>query len=296
MRRGDVGDDDEDYDNEDFEEEEEEVDVEVEEDEKVAEEEDKRQGMRARALPVDGDPDFDSGPPVDGFEYLRRVRHEANTVPDVMVSPTIDPRAFDHKQTRGYVPELAGYKPPKCPDCARPDKRWQREFLSDFSDLRARVSRTAARREMSGRPAGGGQGLALASRAALERMNDGEEPEGVSFDLLIGCDELSAGAAFRAHARALASRLAEERDELALGTERSAPARMHARAAWFYALASRVGLPLDAETSASVRALARALATRRSKVTSSSDPSLPHIQVCLAVAGKYFGQFGSEEE
>ena len=87
MRRGDVGDDDEDYDEEVFEEEEEEVDVEVEEDEKVAEEEDKRQGMRARALPVDGDPDFDSGPPVDGFEYLRRVRHEANERYPSMVTP-----------------------------------------------------------------------------------------------------------------------------------------------------------------------------------------------------------------
>ena len=62
----------------------------------------------------------------------------------------------------------------------------------------------------------------------------------------------------------------------------------------FYALAARVGLPLDAETSASVRALARALAMRRSKVTSSRDPSLPHIQVCLTVAGKYFGQFSEE--
>ena len=70
--------DDEHYeDDEDFEEEE--IDMEEEEDEKVAEEEDRRQGMRARALPVDGDPDFDSGPPVDGFEYLRRVRHEAKT-------------------------------------------------------------------------------------------------------------------------------------------------------------------------------------------------------------------------
>ena len=109
--------DDEHYeDDEDFEEEE--IDMEEEEDAKVAEDEDRRQGMRARALPVDGDPDFDSGPPVDGFEYLRRVRHEAKNVPEVMVSPTIDPRAFDHKQTRGYVPELGGYVPPKCPDCA----------------------------------------------------------------------------------------------------------------------------------------------------------------------------------
>ena len=199
-------------------------------------------------------------------------------VPEVMVSPTIDPRAFDHKQTRGYVPELGGYVPPKCPDCARPDKDWQREFLADFSDLRVWVSRTAARREMSGRSAGGGKGLALASQAALERMDDLNEPEGVSFDALIRSDEVSAAAAFRAHARALASRLSAEEDELAKSAEPMTPAILHARASWFYALAARVGLPLDAETSASVRALARALAMRRSKVTSSRDPSLPHIR------------------
>ena len=211
-----------------------------------------------------------------------------------MVSPTIDPRSFDHKQTRGYVPDLGGYVPPKCPDCARPDKDWQREFLADFSDLRAWVLRTAARREMSGRSAGDGKGLALASQTALERMDDLNEPEGVSFDTLIRSDEVSAAAAFRAHARALASRLSAEEDELAKSAEPMTPAILHARASWFYALAARVGLPLDAETSASVRALARALAMRRSKVTSSRDPSLPHIQVCLAVAGKYFGQFSEE--
>ena len=147
---------------------------------------------------------------------------------------------------------------------------------------------------MSGRSAGGGKGLALASQAALERMDDLNEPEGVSFDTLIRSDEVSAAAAFRAHARAIASRLSAEEDELAKSAEPMTPAILHARASWFYALAARVGLPLDAETSASVRALARALAMRRSKVTSSRDPSLPHIQVCLAVAGKYFGQFSEE--
>ena len=103
-------------------------------------------------------------------------------------------------------------------------------------------------------------------------MDDLNEPEGVSFDTLIRSDEVSAAAAFRAHARALASRLSAEEDELAKSAEPMTPAILHARASWFYALAARVGLPLDAETSASVRALARALAMRRSKVTSSRDP------------------------
>ena len=51
--------------------------------------------LRSRALPADGEPDYAAGPPADGFEYLRRVRHEASNVPDVMVAPSFDPRAFD---------------------------------------------------------------------------------------------------------------------------------------------------------------------------------------------------------
>lgn len=62
------------------------------------------------------------------------------------------------------------------------------------------------------------------------------------------------------------------------------------RAAWFYALSARVGLPLDAETTAAVRAAARGLAEARAETVSADDPALPHLQVCLALAGKYFGQ------
>ena len=83
---------------------------------------------------------------------------------------------------------------------------------------------------MSGRSAGGGKGLALASQAALERMDDLNEPEGVSFDTLIRSDEVSAAAAFRAHARALATRLPAEGDELAKSAEPMTPAILHARA------------------------------------------------------------------
>jgi survival of motor neuron protein-interacting protein 1 len=45
-----------------------------------------------------------------------------------------------------------------------------------------------------------------------------------------------------------------------------------------------------------VRAAARGLARARAATAAAADPALPHLQVCLAVAGKYFGQGGPEED
>ena len=177
---------------------------EEEEDERVAEDEDRRQGMRARALPVDGDPDFDSGPPVDGFEYLRRVRPrgQKRAGGDGISN---DRSAGVRSQTNAWL--RAGAR---------------RLRATEMSGLPGRIrigngsflptSPTFAcgcRGRRRGRdvwPIGRRwEGLALASQAALERMDDLNEPEGVSFDTLIRSDEVSAAAAFRAHARALAS-------------------------------------------------------------------------------------------
>ncbi|MFS8005985.1 hypothetical protein Hanom_Chr13g01243881 [Helianthus anomalus] len=42
--------------------------------------------IQRHALYVTGEPDFDSGPPQDGVEYLRRVRWEAKRIPKVMIA------------------------------------------------------------------------------------------------------------------------------------------------------------------------------------------------------------------
>jgi len=51
---------------------------------------DDAEGLRSRALPADGEPDYDAGPPVDGLEYLRRVRHEASKVTKLGVSSAVN--------------------------------------------------------------------------------------------------------------------------------------------------------------------------------------------------------------
>ena len=280
---------------------------------------DRDAGLRSRALPADGEPDYAAGPPADGFEYLRRVRHEASNVPDVMVAASFDPRAFDDARTPYAPPSALDPGFPKPPPHAKPDDAWSRAFVADFADLRSEVARRAAaaaakvpvpvsasvsvpfERENGGSSSGvgvAGATLADLSREALARMrrdetdDDGEggddaavvdEGEGKdalrpSSRALAAADEVTVAAALRAHAWAMGSALS--------GGGTLSPFR----AAWFFALASRAGTPLDADTTAAIRSAARGLATARAATKSAEDPTLPDLQVCAAVAGKYFGQ------
>lgn len=50
-------------------------DLTVEEEEEYTEDNDDYNSILRPAFVVDGEPDFDSGPPEDGLEYLRRVRY-----------------------------------------------------------------------------------------------------------------------------------------------------------------------------------------------------------------------------
>nr|XP_043608759.1 uncharacterized protein LOC122580545 isoform X2 [Erigeron canadensis] len=85
------------------------------------------------AFYVSGEPDFDSGPPQDGLEYLRRVRWETKHIPKVKVAK-VDKSVLNKEQTV-YMPRI--------PDIAvcehlMPSKEWENVFLADFSKLRMR--------------------------------------------------------------------------------------------------------------------------------------------------------------
>ena len=152
---------------------------------------------------------------------------------------------------------------------------------------------------------------ALAAAAALEDGGGGGAPAAPpSLRLLADADEVSTAEALREHARAIEERFFRvPRDtvgdavEETVGDETSDPTRGGAgtenktfssfRSAWFFALASRVDVPLDPDTSAAMRGAARGFAAARAATASEHDPSLPDLQVCLAVAGGYFGQEGS---
>ncbi|KAK9903709.1 hypothetical protein M0R45_001036 [Rubus argutus] len=84
------------------------------------------------AFLVEGEPNFDSGSPEDGFEYLRRVRWEAAQIPKVRVAK-LDRSKFNREQS-DYMPKIPEIA--KCPEQFLPVKQWEDAFLSEFSKLR----------------------------------------------------------------------------------------------------------------------------------------------------------------
>ncbi|XP_073153486.1 uncharacterized protein [Henckelia pumila] len=84
------------------------------------------------AFLVTGEPDFDSGPPQDGLEYLRRVRWEASQIPDVTIAK-IEKSELGKEQTI-YMPQIPVIM--DCPDNLLPLKQWEDTFLAYFSELR----------------------------------------------------------------------------------------------------------------------------------------------------------------
>ena len=226
----------------------------------------------------------------------------------------------------------AAAAPAAAPRHASVSPAWRQEFLAWFSDVRADVARLVARRRgdfgdfgdvgyFEDAPAGAPRGAgtvasssfadaaraALAAAAALEDGGGGGAPAPPpSLRLLADADEVSTAEALREHACAIEDRFfrvpgdAGEDDAGGNpgGDESRNPAFARGafssfRSAWFFALASRVDVPLDPDTSAAMRGAARGFAAARAATASEHDPSLPDLQVCLAVAGGYFGQEGA---
>ncbi|CAM6088473.1 unnamed protein product [Calypogeia fissa] len=98
------------------------------------------ESFQPRAFAVEGEPDFESGEPVDGWEYLRRVKYETARCPKVVVAE-IDPAKLVSEQTP-YMPELPEI--PECPLDLRPSKEWETHLLGDFSLLRMALSNIRA--------------------------------------------------------------------------------------------------------------------------------------------------------
>ena len=227
----------------------------------------------------------------------------------------------------------AAAAPAAAPRHASVSPAWRQEFLAWFSDVRADVARLVARRRgdfgdfgdvgyFEDAPAGAPRGAgtvasssfadaaraALAAAAVLEDGGGGGAPAAPpSLRLLADADEVSTAEALREHARAIEARFFHPPRDLRTGdapgdepgdepgddpgTNRAAFSSF--RSAWFFALASRVDVPLDADTSAAMRGAARGFAAARAATASEHDPSLPDLQVGLAVAGGYFGQEGA---
>ena len=240
-------------------------------------ESDDDRGLRKQALAVDGDPDYSTGPPMDGFEYLRRVAFEAKQTPDIMRATNLDPSVFeaDAAEVSTREDEEIEYAPPSW---ARPDREWVRRTVGDFSDLRVRVSRAIAGRSSTTRGAYPSNG----DRRAWERACE-DEPE-PSLGAVLAMDAVMCAHLLRHIAKGLFRYDFDDVDANDL----------IARLRWFHALSARVDLPLDADTEASVRWAMKGVARGRLSLRSASDELLAHMNLAIAIGGGYFKQWRGE--
>ncbi|PRW56469.1 Gem-associated 2 [Chlorella sorokiniana] len=257
---------------------------------------DRREFGIYQALPVEeGEPDWEAEC-LDVQEYLRRVRYEAEHLPDVVTAappsqqtaadapnPQRDrPTSFDR-----FLAADPGVAP--CDPSLKPSAAWTLDFLRQFSQLRRRLQREF---ELTcGQPAAGadlGGGLrispeAAAGSGALEAAAQ-EELAALSLDppsaltpelqQLQGQDQLQVRRQLHAAIRQVVRE--EQLDPAA--------------AALLYALSARIEKPLHAGTCALYRQLLRLCASQRAALGSAADPSLPHLNIMIVIAGAYFAQ------
>lgn len=88
------------------------------------------------AFVVTGAPNFDAGPAMDGFEYLRRVRWETERVQKVTYAKIQESKLCEQTVYIPKIPEIV-----QCPQHLLPLKEWETAILNDFSELRLALSR-----------------------------------------------------------------------------------------------------------------------------------------------------------
>jgi len=255
--------------------------------------------LRSKCLPFDTlRPDFETEEPIDGFEYLRRVRFEASKIPNVVVS-NVNPRDYDEKRTpeilkkHGFVGEALGRKNTlKILDLAKKNTEWTRAFLKSFSDLRVSMRRAMdaySEEEEEEKEEFNSKKGKKNSRKYIAP----EKLEGVPLlSDVIAIDDVTVNALFRKYCFAFSESSLEESEE---------EEKEKLKHAWFFALAVRVSMPIDQETQAAVRRVSRIFAKLLSSSSSKSscsessasrddDDRNAALNVGLTIAWKYFAQ------
>jgi len=241
-------------------------------------------GLRRQALAVDGLPDFDSGPPMDGSEYLRRVAYEARQMPNVMRAQVIDERAYTSVSTHSVVRDDEADLAP--PIWATPQREWTRRTVGDFSDLRVRIARTLAMRDSAH---DSGAYPANHDRRGWQTLCEREHHPPLSAVLALDavtCAYLLRHVSSKLHKFGYECASASDADTDIIN-------EITRLTRWFFALSARVDLPLDADTSAAIRSAMKGAARARMFTTSEHDPAIPHLNLALAIGGDYFKQWKS---
>ncbi|KAG7574639.1 Gemin2/Brr1 [Arabidopsis suecica] len=212
------------------------------------------------AFAVDGEPDFDSGPPEDGLEYLRRVRWEAKRIPNVKVAK-VNGSKYREKEQSVYMPQIPEI--PKCPEHLLPVKEWEDSLLSDFSHIRLALSQN------------GSESL---EDVLMEIFNkrlhtDSDESFGGMVSEIQGIDSVT--------------RVSKLRKRICLVEKESGLESSDCK--WVVALCASVDTPLDGDTSACLRALLRKCASLRA-LEVEDEQVIIMANMLITIAGRYFGQ------
>nr|CAB3489737.1 unnamed protein product [Digitaria exilis] len=217
-------------------------------------------GILKPAFAVDGDPDFESGEPLDGFEYLRRVRWEAKQIPRVKVAK-VDLSAARKEQTP-YMPEIPDI--PKCSTDLRASKQWEDAFITQFSETRMLFSE----HDSSDEPSTSGMKINSKLSSSTESQSD------PTLTMLRSMDAVARAATLRNYID-----MVQSLDSLSRNN-----------CLWLFALCVAVDTPLDAETFASLRSLLRKSATILA-TKSEMDDEVVMLNILMAISGRYFGQY-----
>jgi len=236
-------------------------------------------GFQRPSLPVKGEPNFESGPPTDAAEYLRRVKFEARGLPNVVVTR----EKYTNKQA-SYLPAIE--KSARSPPELLPSAEWEQQFGSDFSDIRQSLIRYTlvhfkARQQMQfdlklpGLRDGSAWKRLLLGEIIDDDRNDqvdvGYKPQ---LSLVCRLDQVTT--------RMLINLLVHQ-------CESSVSRQV---ALWLFALLLRLDKPIDADMSATLRHLYRQLSKIRATLPASAPhaPEVIHCNVILTAIDRCFGQ------
>ncbi|KAK4420226.1 hypothetical protein Salat_2435600 [Sesamum alatum] len=253
------------------------------------------------AFLVKGEPDFDSGPPQDGLEYLRRVRWEAARIPKVTVA-----KVNIIKEQRSYMPQVPDIM--TCPEHLLPLKQWEDSFLDDFSELRLAFTRLAL------------QGSSEESSIKLQSVHVEDVLvqmlESASFEKfdITSKDGSSSSASciLETNDANVDPHSSQKSSSISDSPALSAILKMDSAARtstlkrrissiekmstlprndslWLFALCAVVDCPLDADTSAALRSLLRKCASLRAAKTEVDDEVII-LNILVTISGRYFGQ------
>lgn len=208
------------------------------------------------AFYVEGEPDFDSGPPEDGLEYLRRVRWEAAQIPKVKVVKPSSILASEQTHYMPIIPDIPTY-----PTNLLPSKDWEESFLANFSELRQKITKL-----------GSSSGESQTSNKQVENIQQlKKNPPTLS--TVLKMDAVNRTSLLKSYIASVENGSNISRDDCL----------------WLFSLCAAVDTPLHADTCASLRSLLRKCCSLLA-LKSYCDDDVAMLSIIVTIAGKFFGQ------